>query len=282
MDKKGTFHTIVEDPEAEARNSMDLPNLWHELEKSFKEIEYYKTLSSNTEKENHELQLLLKKIVEEKELEKAEKISQSLFTPTSSKINKEFDTSRSKFFEFDQEDQENKELKELKEKYQQLEHDNKELADEVIELRTELLQKHYDHVNTEIIDASIDFKDRTTNKANIFYENKSEYEITQRRNNDLTNKLEDIRNKEQELNYFYQKEMQKLVKSYKTLYEIYLKKRNFLIYKENQIITAYNLIQEKFEDINKKNNDFSLCFWIIIAVLILTMIFYYLKILKYN
>ena len=183
-----------------------------------------------------------------------------MFTPTSSKINKEFDTSRSKFFEFDQEDQENKELKELKEKYQQLEHDNKELADEVIELRTELLQKHYDHVNTEIIDASIDFKDRTTNKANIFYENKSEYEITQRRNNDLTNKLEDIRNKEQELNYFYQKEMQKLVKSYKTLYEIYLKKRNFLIYKENQIITAYNLIQEKFEDINKKNNDFSLCF----------------------
>ena len=231
------------------------------------------------------------------------KIPDFLLTPQSNYINKDsdFGTNRSRNFEsyrFQVLEQENQRLKE---QLGFIENENNELKNQNIELSQEIYQLKQE--NGEILEAikqnraglneskaiyinsEENYKignEIVNNPTYIYDKNQDELEKTKERNQDLIHKLENIRNEEQRLNFIYQKEIVQLSESSKALYELYLKKQNFLMNKENQMIAIHKKLKEEFEDhcISTNKIDYFVVFLVLFVILVLFWLYYYTKVLK--
>ena len=105
---------------------------------------------------------------------------------------------------------------------------------------------------------------------------KLELDSLRRRNMDLDKALEDIKEKEFQANFFYREEQDKIIESYKNLYQLYLRKKNELENKENQVLEIYKNLRQVVEEegTQDNSNDCNFVFWFLVAVLLIVGLFF--------
>lgn len=296
MSNRGIF-SISEVSELDSKN-LESPDGFKE--EGNRKIEIDKILAENSKLriENRELTRSLEILTKEKDSEKVSIVEEMTFFGRGSSFGPNIESTRNS-------QGISRENYELREKLEEIDTENSKLKTEIINLHKTIIELKQECSGIRGISREypgplfftddmtpdsqmkLRYKEGISNTPSALLQNipknrdsqmnlQNELEAARIRNFRLEEMLEEIKEKEQQTNFFYQVEQEKIINSYKTLYEMYARKKKDLDGKENQILSISRIIKQDIDDayLNKHNGSARFVFWLVVTIIFLCFLIF--------